>query len=162
MGAYAETTAGAGHIRNIAVGLLVRDGYVLAEEYPPIQGHHRFVRAIGGGIEFGERAADAVVREFREEHGVEVTVARLLAVTENLFEMVGVPGHEVVHVFEVSCAELEALPQGARVQALDTEAWATWYRLADLLAQDPPFYPAGVAALAAALDDRDGRVQSSA
>lgn len=149
-------------IRNIAVGLVVKDGHVFAEEYPLIEGHHRFVRAIGGGIEFGERAADAVAREFREEHGVEVTDARLLAVTENLFEIVGVPGHEVVHVFEVTCPELEALPSSARLRALDTDAWASWYPLTDLLAEDPPFYPAGTAELAASLEGSEDLTRPSA
>ncbi|WP_415096102.1 NUDIX domain-containing protein [Micropruina sp.] len=60
-------------IRNIAVGLVVRDGRVLAEEHAVVPGHHRFARAIGGGIEFGERAEQALRREFREELGVELT-----------------------------------------------------------------------------------------
>ena len=86
-------------IRNIAVGLVVRDGWVLAEEHAVIPCHHRFVRAIGGGIEFGERAEEALRREFRAELGVELCGAELLAVTENLFQLAGAPGHEIVHVF---------------------------------------------------------------
>ena len=73
------------HIRNIAAGLVVRDGRVLAAEHAVIPGHHRFVRAIGGGIEFGERAEHALRREFRAELGVELSSVELLAVTENLF-----------------------------------------------------------------------------
>ena len=140
------------HIRNVAVGLVVRDGQVLAEEYPSTPGHHRFVRAIGGGIEFGERAADAVVREFREELGVELAATRLLAVSENLFDLAGEPGHEVVHIFAVTCPELEELPAGDRIKVLDNDTWVSWFPLANLAAQDPPFYPDGVAALAASLD----------
>lgn len=39
----------------------------------------RFYRPLGGAIEFGERAADAVQREIREELGAELEALRLLA-----------------------------------------------------------------------------------
>lgn len=158
----ARVSDGAEHrIRNVAVGLVVRDGHVLAEEYPAGPGRHRFVRAIGGGIEFGERAADAVVREFREELDVEVTARRLLAVTENLFELAGAPGHEVVHIFEVRCPQLDALPLGGRIKVRDNGTWVSWFPLADLAAQEPPFYPDGVIALAASLDGPEGAAGSA-
>jgi len=58
-----------------------------------------FVRLLGGSIEFGESAVDAVRREFREEVGSELESLRLLGVLENRFELDGVPGHEVIFVF---------------------------------------------------------------
>jgi 8-oxo-dGTP pyrophosphatase MutT (NUDIX family) len=131
-------------IRNIAVGLIVCDGYVFAEEGPLIPGYHRFVRAIGGGIEFGERAAEAVRREFREELGVDLADVSLLAVTENLFELAGRSGHEIVHVFTVRCPELEAMPWDERRPILDNEATAGWYPLEDVRAGEPPLYPDGM------------------
>lgn len=67
-------------------------------------GHDRatgesFLRAIGGGVEFGERAEDAVRREWKEELGADLADLRLLGVIENLFAYDGRPGHEVVFVF---------------------------------------------------------------
>jgi mutator protein MutT len=38
----------------------------------------------GGGVEFGERLEDALIREIREEYGFEVTVLRLLDVVNHL------------------------------------------------------------------------------
>lgn len=143
-------------IRNIAVGLVVRDGWVLAEEHAVIPGHHRFVRAIGGGIEFGERAEEALRREFREELGVELSSVELLAVTENLFQLAGEPGHEIVHVFAVRCPELEHLPFGAARPVLDNDSVARWYRLSELAEGNPPFYPDGVTAFAMRLQNREG------
>ena len=42
-------------------------------------------RPLGGGVEFGERAAEAVGREFVEEIGQALVDVRLLCVLENLF-----------------------------------------------------------------------------
>lgn len=130
-------------IRNIAVGILVRDGHVLAEEYPMIPGHHRFVRAIGGDIEFGERAEQAVRREFAEELGVQLSTTRLLGVSENIFSILDHPGHEVVHLFAISCSELADLPLNERRPVLDNEATVGWYPVDDLARNEPPLYPAG-------------------
>ena len=55
-------------IRNLAVGLHVRDGHVLVQEFAGTREEPPFVRAIGGGIEFGERAAEAL-REDLESRG---------------------------------------------------------------------------------------------
>lgn len=64
--AYAEDLVAPDRVRIIAIGILVRDGWILAEEYVGPDGD-RFLRAPGGGVEFGERVEDAVRREFREE-----------------------------------------------------------------------------------------------
>lgn len=137
-----------GRIRNLAVGLLVRDGHVLVERYPGSASEQAFDRAVGGGIEFGERAADAIVREYREELGAEVEVVGLLAVTENLFEWEGQPAHEVVHVFGISCSELCGLPLDARLPILDQTTSAYWRPLDG---SDVPFYPDGIGELARSL-----------
>lgn len=53
-----------GTIRNIAVGLPVKDGHVLLSEgFDRVRGL-AIHRAVGGGIEFGERAEAALRRDF--------------------------------------------------------------------------------------------------
>ena len=50
-------------------------------------------------MEPGERAADALRREIREELGEEITEIRLLDVVENLFTVDGRAGHEIAFVY---------------------------------------------------------------
>ncbi|UNK70269.1 NUDIX domain-containing protein [Microbacterium sp. H1-D42] len=138
-------------IRNIAVGLIVREGWVLAEEYAATDQHPRFLRALGGGIDFGELAEDAVRREFAEELGVDLSETRLLAVTENRFTLAGRRGHEIVHVFAIRCQELEAMPVEERRRVLDSRAVAGWFRLDDLGDDTLPFYPQGIVEIARGL-----------
>jgi ADP-ribose pyrophosphatase YjhB (NUDIX family) len=133
-------------IRARAVAI-VRNGHrVLVERgYDPVDGT-RFYRAIGGHIEFGERAARTVAREWSEEYGLTLADVRLLGVLENLFTYAGRPGHEVVFAFEArvaephvyECNEFEGVdPEGRRHQAV-------WIAPLDLAAGGIPLYPAGL------------------
>lgn len=138
--AYAEELRTPDRVRVIAVGLLVRDGWVLAEEYVGREGD-RFLRAPGGGVEFGERADDAVRREFSEELDVALDGAHLLGVVENIFDAHGRRGHEIVYVYEIRCAALEALPLSQRIAVRDADTTVGWYRLDTLGAGALPFHP---------------------
>ena len=140
--AYAEELAAPERVRVIAVGLLVRDGWVLAEEYPG-HGGGRFLRLPGGGVEFGEPAERAIHREFAEELGVTLDSVRLLGVTENIFERPGARGHEIVYTYEIRSSELEAIPLAERRPVQDADTTVGWYRIDTLSAQTLPLYPVG-------------------
>jgi len=141
--AYAAEIAASDRVRAIVVGLVVHDGWILAEEYRANGRHDGFLRAPGGGIEFGESAADALRREFAEELDAVVDEAVLLGVTENVFDAHGKRGHEIVHVFSVRPASLLAIPRGERRDVLDSDTTVGWYRLDDLATGAPVFYPPG-------------------
>jgi 8-oxo-dGTP pyrophosphatase MutT (NUDIX family) len=130
-------------IRNIAVGLPVKDGHVLA-----LEGHDRsreldFLRAIGGGIEFGETAADALRREFMEELGVALDSAEPLGVFESIFTYEGAPGHEIAHVFAVTSAELDDVPLDAELRILDEGSPVHWVPIADIASGIRVLFPVG-------------------
>lgn len=56
----------------------------------------------GGRCELGESAQDAIVREMREELGVEVEVERLVWVVEGFIEYQGRSWHEISFLFLLS------------------------------------------------------------
>jgi 8-oxo-dGTP diphosphatase len=64
-------------------GVILQDGMVLLllRKKPPEVGSWSLP---GGRVEFGERLADAVVREMREELGITVEVESLVCVTDHI------------------------------------------------------------------------------
>ena len=131
-------------IRNISVGLPVRDGHVLVLNGVDTVKDQAFHRAIGGGIEFGETAEAVLRREFVEELGVTLGPVTLLDVAENIFEYEGERGHEIAHIFAVESAEIDAIPLDARLHVLDEGSPVRWVSISET---DHPFYPAGVTRL---------------
>lgn len=89
-----------GRIRAIAVCAIWRGDAVLAQGGSDPATGEVFYRLPGGGIDFGEYAVQAAVREIREELEAEVIDARLLGVLENIFTFDGQPAHEIVFVCE--------------------------------------------------------------
>jgi ADP-ribose pyrophosphatase YjhB (NUDIX family) len=91
---------GAPAIRILAIAVFrMGDRILVARGIDPSSGEP-FYRPMGGGVEFGERAADALRREIAEELGATIESPRLLGVLENLFEYAGRPRHEIVFVFD--------------------------------------------------------------
>ncbi len=142
--AYAQELVAPARIRAISVAVVVRDGHVLAEEYPGRAGEAAFLRAPGGGIEFGETAEAAMRRELREALGAETAGMRLLAVTENIFDDGRKRGHEIAHVFAVRSPELDALALDQRQGVLDADTTVGWYRVDELRSGATAFYPTGI------------------
>jgi ADP-ribose pyrophosphatase YjhB (NUDIX family) len=98
-------------IRLIAIGLFRQDTRILvAPGYDEVK-RERFFRPLGGAIEFGEAAAEALRREIREELGLEIHDPVQLAVLENRFEYRGTPGHEVVFVLDAAFVDRSVYEQ---------------------------------------------------
>lgn len=132
-------------IRARAVGVCVREGRLFVEHGYDRTTGERFYRVIGGAIEFGERAAAAVQREWREELGVDIGDVRLLGVLENLYVYEGQPGHQVVFVFDAAATD-DALLTGDRefIEADGQRHRTTWVPLAEFEAGAARLYPEGL------------------
>ncbi len=93
------------HIRTLALAQIKHpDGRDFVNELTDHANNRKFYRLSGGGVEFGELAADALKREFMEEYGIEIIVGERLEVRENIFNFVGL-GHEIVLIFAAEFAD---------------------------------------------------------
>ena len=98
----------AGRVRVRVGGLLLRDGVMLlAAHRGLLPGGAPFWSPPGGGWQFGESIRAALVREFREETGLEVRVGRFLHLHE--FESGALQALEVF--FEVVADDPTAPPR---------------------------------------------------
>jgi ADP-ribose pyrophosphatase YjhB (NUDIX family) len=135
-------------IRPIAIGIFRRMDHILVGFAHDLVANERYCRPPGGGIEFGERAVDALRRELQEEVHAELGETRLLGVLENTFELEGAPKHEIIFVFESTFAdprvyEMTELP----LYEAGWEGALRWVSLAECRSGAVALYPDGVLAL---------------
>ena len=138
-------------IRVLSLCVFRHDGRILVGRGYDVSKSEHFLRPIGGEVEFGESSEAALIREVREELGLEIQNATLLGVLENVFSYDGQPGHEVVFVYDAHFADAAAY---AREEIpLNEDVWdgvARWIDLATL--PDEPLYPQGVLELLHQMD----------
>jgi ADP-ribose pyrophosphatase YjhB (NUDIX family) len=122
-----------------------RDGALLVSEEANPAGV-MFHRPLGGHVEFGEYALDAVQREFLEEIGQALIDVRLAGVVENIFEWGEATQHEIVFLFTAAFAD-ETAYEVTEQAILDNRATTrVIWRKPD--ADTPALYPDGVARVA--------------
>jgi len=132
-------------IRVIAISVFRLGNKILVAEGVDPSNSERFYRPLGGEVEFGERAADALRREILEELNLTIEHPTLLGVLENHFTYNGKASHEIVFVFDAgfsdtSVYERDELPI---VEAVWSGP-ATWKDLAELRRGSHPVYPEGL------------------
>ena len=114
-------------IENIARGVCVVDGKVLLCR--PKGGGYSYLP--GGHIEFGEKGREALVREIKEEMGLDAEAGDLLGVVESQFRQHGKPHAEINLIFKLtipSCRPSQAARPPAKEDWIEFE----WRDLADL------------------------------
>ena len=92
-------------IRPVVLGAIKRKNKLLVMKGYDNKKNEVFYRALGGGIEFGERSDVALKREFLEELGIFVEVEKYLGICENIFEFNGRRAHELVLMYEAKMNE---------------------------------------------------------
>lgn len=132
-----------GVIKVKAMCIVVREGrdVLVGMGHDEAEGQS-FGRLIGGHVEFGELAEDAVRREFREELGTELENLEFVRVVENVFTYNGQPGHEVVFLYRGSLADRSLYGRDS-IPIADSDAVAAWMPIADIESGAARLYPSG-------------------
>ncbi len=137
------------HIRAKAICLFRHQEQVLlAQAFDPTKNEH-YLMPIGGGIDFGERAADAIRREVQEEIQQDISQLQYLDVFENIFTFDGRVGHEIVFVYAATFVDQQMYAQ-LMIKGIESngeEYQAAWYTQEQLTQLKLPIYPLGIASL---------------
>ncbi len=129
-------------IRPLSLAIIRNDNKILVVPgYDPKKDEH-FYRLVGGGIEFGETALEALHREFQEELALELESPELLDVVENIFTFDGRNGHEVVFVYEAKFSDKSAYLKETMTIIDHPEASTVWLDIAN--ADLSKIYPNGL------------------
>lgn len=132
-------------VRPIAIGVIRRGDELLLMVVRSDDGTIKGYRPLGGSIEFGERAADALNREFAEELGLAIAEPVLVTVLENLYTHHGAAGHEIVFVFEAAFVDKDAYRcDGFSYEDGGVRNDVAWVALARFRAGEAELYPTGL------------------
>lgn len=141
-----------GYGRNVraAVMGIIRNGdkILVAQGYDSVK-DEVFFRPLGGGIEFGEKGAEALRREITEELRLEIKDIEYLDIIENIFTWEGNSGHELVLLFECNFCD-DSVYDNEYLKVYDIEdenVKVLWKPLSDFKEKKDILYPAGLLSL---------------
>ena len=131
--------------RPIAICVVRRDNMIfVAEGFDSVK-NETFYRPLGGTIEFGEYGRDTVMRELVEEVGEPLTNVRFIGTSENIYTLLGKPGHELVLIYEGDFVNGDIYDRPT-VEANEGDALfiAKWMPMSDFVDGKFPLYPDGL------------------
>ncbi|MFZ1412716.1 MAG: NUDIX domain-containing protein [Micropruina sp.] len=117
--------------------------HAVALHPPSLENPLGYHRLIGGTVELGESHRATIVREVHEELGATIHELTYLAAVENIFELDGVLGHEIVFVYS---GRLDPAPadEGATLTESDGSRLPIVWRSVSDPNEPLPLYPPGV------------------
>jgi 8-oxo-dGTP pyrophosphatase MutT (NUDIX family) len=121
------------------IGLAWRGRELLVAEVEDSGGRVKGVRPLGGSVEFGETREAALVREFAEELGSEISVTSPWHTFENIYRHEGAKGHEFIFAAAIRLGDagIYCRDRFDFLEHEDTRCCAVWI--------DPLRLPPGVA-----------------
>lgn len=134
------------NIRSAVMGI-VRNGdkILIAEGYDSVK-KEVFFRPLGGGIEFGEKGADALKREILEELKLEINDIKYKNLIENIFTWEGSRGHELVLVYGFSFSD-NSVYNNEHFEIYDIKdenVKVYWKHISDFKTKNDILYPVGL------------------
>ncbi len=132
------------NIRPIAISLIInsKNGKLLV-----FSGYHpkndlTYYRPLGGGIDFGERATDTIVREMKEEISAEITNVEYIMTIENIFEHNDAQGHEIVFLMRADLVDKNLYQQEKIVgDENGNRFYAYWIPIAECVNGERTLFP---------------------
>ena len=137
--------------RPLALALFEHEGRILVFEGRDARRNLVFYRPLGGGIEFGEHSAEALVREIREELGLAAEALGLVGVLENRFVHLGHAGHEIVFVYRARFLDPAVYLGDVPYAESQNNSHAVWVPVADFVSGRRVLFPDGLRELLAGL-----------
>ncbi|NBF05923.1 NUDIX domain-containing protein [Pseudomonas sp. Fl5BN2] len=132
-------------IRALALCVFHHNGKILVNQFHDPDQQQMLFRPLGGGIDFGEHSAQAIVREVQEELGLSINHLSLIGTLESLFVYDGKPGHEIVQVYDARFED-PSVYQRTHLDAQESDGArfiACWHDSSRFTAQTP-LVPAGL------------------
>lgn len=135
-------------IRALALCVFHHRGKILVNQFQDADKQQMLFRPLGGGIDFGEHSAQAIVREVQEELGQSINNLRLIGTLESLFVYDGKPGHEIVQVYDARFED-SSVYQRCQLEAQESDGApfvARWHGSASFT-ERTPLVPQGLGEL---------------
>ena len=135
------------NIRNIVICLIQRGDQIFVAEGRDEVKNETFYRPLGGGIEFGELAEVAAIREFKEEMGTDIEVLSYLHTFENIFTFNGSRGHQIVMLLEARFKDMSIykIDETTFTEDDNTVHVAKWINKKMFISREKILYPEGLA-----------------
>lgn len=98
-----------------------------------LQKSPKFYNMPGGRVQFGESTEDAVIRELKEEMGVEIKNFTLIQICENFFDWMGYRQQELLFVYKVQVDGNDELASRDNFKCADSENEIfSWHELKEV------------------------------
>jgi len=129
-------------IRPLALAIIKKGNKILVQPGYDSKEDQKFYRLPGGGIEFSEKGAEALKREFVEEFNSGLNNIKFLGFLENIFTFAGEKGHEIIMIHEADL-EKESLYKEKLIKILDHDTSHAIWEDVEVLKKSH-LYPDGV------------------
>ena len=133
-------------IRPMALCVFRHRGRILVARGRDSSNGASFYRPLGGGIDFGETGAAAIVREIDEELGVAISAPRYLGALESIFTFRDKPRHELLLIYDADFLDRD-IYERERVEAREGQRRIIARWLAPDAMHDAPLVPEGLSDL---------------